>query len=112
MAKSKKPTADSILNEFEKALRTGVPKTMKIEKAAKEFWRARYKVAIQERLDNGGDWEAEKKNPLRVAKKLGKVSAALANGKVIEKWAAEASAVAIKANPLCGGGGMGLWCEV
>jgi hypothetical protein len=107
------PTVESILAENEKHVRMGAGKNRKISAAAQTFWDSKYRPAIAARLaTRGANWEKEKKHPLRIAKKLGKVAAALSNGRIIEKWAAEAATVAVKADPLCPGSGSGAWCEI
>lgn len=119
MAKSKKkkkekdpPTVDSILKECEKKVKSGLGKK-RMSRDARDFWETEYRVSIATQLGTpGADWLKDRKRVLPVAKKLGKVAAALATGKIVLKWAAEAASVAVKRDPGCPGAGSGGYCDI
>lgn len=92
-------------------MRQGLGKK-RLSKAAYDFWHGAYTTSINTMLANGGDWLADRDHVLPVAKKLGKVAAALTGGGIVLQWAAEAAAVAVKADPSCPSLGSGGWCEV
>lgn len=115
MAKSKKGpvvhTAESILEECAKQVRQGLGKK-RVSKAAKDYWIDNASRSIASQLANGGNWTVDKKRVLPIAKKMGKVAAALATGNLVLLWAAEAAAEAVQADPGCPGGlGAGGYCD-
>lgn len=117
MAKKKKPapvpTVESILAECEKQVKSGLGKK-RLSKKAREFWTDQYTKSIYKQLASPtSNWASDRKHVLPVAKKLGKVAAALATGKIVLLWAAEAASVAVKSDPGCpisvGAGG---YCDI
>jgi hypothetical protein len=112
-ARKKKPapTVESILAECIKEVKKGLgPKRPTAE--ARAFWVDASKISIAKALANGGDWNVDRKNVLPTAKKMGKVAAALASGKIVLLWAAEAAAEAVQNDPRCPGGpGSGAYCD-
>src|SRR4029453_183988 len=116
MAKKKKkkdpPTVDSILKECEKKVKSGLGKK-RMTKAARDFWETEYRKSIATQLGTpGADWLKDRKRVLPVAKKLGKVAAALSSKKTVLLWAAEAASVAVKRDPGCPGAGSGGYCDI
>ena len=114
MAKKKPqapPTVESILKECIKEVKKGLgPKRPSAE--SRKFWIDNSRVSIATALANGGDWSQDRKNVLPTARKMGKVAAALATGKIVLLWAAEAAAEAVQADPRCPGGpGSGGYCD-
>jgi hypothetical protein len=115
MAKRKKtpvpPTVDSILAECIKEVKKGLGKKRPSPEARK-YWIDNCTVSIANQLSKGGDWNSDKKNVLPTAKKMGKVAAALATGKIVLFWAAVAAAEAVQQDPRCPGGpGSGAYCD-
>ena len=115
MAKKNKaptpPTVESILKECTKEVRKGLG-GKRASKKAKEYWIDNSRKSIAAQLAKGGDWLVDRKRALPVAKKMGKVAAALATGKIVLLWAAEAAAEAVQADPGCpGGAGAGGYCD-
>jgi hypothetical protein len=107
-----KPTVKSILKECEKACKQGLGKK-RLSKAADKEWRTYYRSSIAKALKGKSDWAVDRKNVLPVAKKLGKVAAALSSGQIVLRWAAEAAKDAVKQDPGCpGGGGQGKYCDI
>jgi len=117
MSKKKKPappppTVESIMSECEKQVRSGLGKK-RLSRQAREFWEDEYRKSIGAQLARpGSDWLVDRKRVLPVAKKLGKVAAALATGKIVLLWAADAAATAVKSDPGCPGAGAGGYCEI
>jgi hypothetical protein len=112
-ARKKKPapTVESILKECIKEVKKGLGAKRASAKARK-YWIDNSRLSIAAQLTRGGDWNADKKNVLPTAKKMGKVAAALATGKIVLLWAAEAAAEAVQADPRCPGGpGGGGYCD-
>jgi hypothetical protein len=107
---AKPPTVESILKECEKTMKQGLGKK-RLSKAARKFWTDAYTKSISDQLAGGGDWYEDRERVLPVAKKLGKVAAALSTGQIVLTWAAEAAAVAVKSDPSCAVGAGG-WCEI
>jgi hypothetical protein len=107
-SKPKKATATSILAECKAAVEKGLGKK-RLSAAAEKNWRTSYKRMISKEIKRRpGEWPNDRRNVLRVAKKLGKVAAALSDGKIVLMWAAEAAAIAVRADvgcPVSGGGG-------
>ena len=108
-----KPTVESIMKECEKEVKRGLG-TKSLGKEARKFWVTSYTNSIAERLQQkDADWNKDRIRVLPVSRKLGKVAAALTSGKVVPKWAAEAAAVAIKADPKCPSGPRrGGYCDI
>jgi hypothetical protein len=119
MAKKKKqkkpappPTVDSILAECEKQVRSGLGKK-RMSRQAREFWEDEYRKSITAQLAKAGsNWLVDRKRVLPVAKKLGKVAAALATGQIVLLWAADAAATAVQSDPGCPGAGAGGYCNI
>jgi hypothetical protein len=106
------PTVDSILEECAKKVKSGLGKK-RMSRAAHDFWEAEYRVSIATQLGTpGADWLKDRKRVLPVAKKLGKVAAALSTKKIVLLWAAEAASVAVKRDPGCPGAGSGGYCDI
>ena len=95
-----KPTVESILKECAKEVKRGLGRKG-LGKEARKFWTETYTETIGKALEDGGDWTRDRVRVLPVSRKLGKVAAALTTGKIVPKWAAEAAAVAVKADPKC-----------
>ena len=116
MAKKKKktpapPTVDSILKECIKEVKKGLGQK-RASPAARKFWIDNCTISIGAQLAAGADWNADKKNVLPTARKMGKVAAALATGKIVLFWAAVAAAEAVQQDPRCPGGpGSGAYCD-
>ena len=104
------PTVDSILKECIKEVKKGLGAKRASAKARK-YWIDESRISIAKQLTEGGDWNADKKNVLPTARKMGKVAAALATGKIVLLWAAEAAAVAVENDPRCLGAGSGGYCD-
>ncbi len=104
------PTVDSILAECITEVRKGLG-TKRASAKARKYWVDKSRVSITNQLTMGGDWNADKKNVLPTAKKMGKVAAALASGKIVLLWAAEAAGEAVRADPRCPGQGGGGYCD-
>lgn len=116
MAKKKKPapapTVQSILAECEKQVKSGLGKK-RLSKQARKFWTDEYTASITKQLAApGSNWLSDRKRVLPVAKKLGKVAAALATGKIVLLWAADAASVAVKSDPGCPTAGTGGYCDI
>jgi hypothetical protein len=111
-AKTQKPhTVESILKECIKEVKKGLG-VKRPSADARKYWIDSSRVSIAATLAAGGDWNVDKKNVLPTAKKMGKVAAALATGKIVLLWAAEAAAVAVQNDPRCPGGpGSGAYCD-
>lgn len=105
------PTVESILKECTKEVKKGLgPKRPSAE--SRKFWTDAARKSIAAALAAGGDWDTDKKNVLPTARKMGKVAAALASGKIVLLWAAEAAAEAVQSDPRCPGGpGAGAYCD-
>ena len=115
MAKKQKakpvPTVDSILKECIKEGKKGLGAKRASAKARK-YWIDESRISIAKQLTMGGDWNSDKKNVLQTARKMGKVAAALATGKIVLAWAAEAAAKAVENDPRCPSGpGRGGYCD-
>lgn len=104
------PTVESILEECIDQVRKGLGKK-RVSKGAREYWISNARVSIATALENGANWNKDRKNVLPTARKMGKVAAVLANGGIILKWAAEASAGAVQKDPRCPGVGSGGYCD-
>jgi hypothetical protein len=105
------PTVESILKECTKEVKKGLG-AKRPSADARKYWIDESRVSIAKQLANGGDWNRDKKNVLPTARKMGKVAAALATGKIVLKWAAEAAAEAVQKDPRCPGGpGSGGYCD-
>jgi hypothetical protein len=115
MAKKKPapaPTVASILAECQKQVKSGLGKK-RMSLKAREFWTDEYTQSITKQLGApGSDWLKDRKRVLPVAKKLGKVAAALATGQIVLLWAAEAASVAVQSDPGCPGVGAGGYCDI
>jgi hypothetical protein len=113
MAKKKPaPTVASILKECQAKVKSGLGKK-RLSKKAREFWTDEYTKSIAKQLGTpGSNWLVDRKRVLPVAKKLGKVAAALATGQIVLLWAAEAAAAAVKKDPGCPGAGAGGYCDI
>ena len=116
MAKKKKPapapTVESILAECEKQVKSGLGKK-RLSKKAREFWTDEYTKSITKQLGTAGsNWLSDRKRVLPVAKKLGKVAAALASGNIVLLWAADAASVAVKKIPGARSSGAGGYCDI
>src|SRR5829696_7113986 len=102
--KSAPPTVESIMAECEKQVRSGL-RGKRLSRQAREFWEDGYRASITKQLAApGSNWLVDRQRVLPVAKKLGKVAAALATGKIVLLWAADAAATAVRADPGCPGG--------
>jgi hypothetical protein len=115
MTKKKKtepPSVESIMKECEKEVRKGLRKK-KVSKAALDYWTDIYTASIDRQLKAKGDtWSKDRVRVLPVARKLGKVAAALTSKGMVLKWAAEAAAVAVRSDPGCPvDPGTGGYCE-
>lgn len=116
MAKKQKakpvPTVDSILEECTKEVLKGLGRK-RASKAARDYWTSESRASIQQKLKAGGNWVKDKKRVLPVARKMGKVAAALATGNLVLLWAAEAAAEAVQNDPGCPlpGPGQGGYCN-
>ncbi len=109
--KKSPPTVESILKECIKEVKKGLG-AKRPSADARKFWIDKCRVSIATQLSAGGNWEADKKNVLPTARKMGKVAAALATGKIVLMWAAAAAADAVQADPRCPGGpGGGGYCD-
>ena len=108
-----KPTVESIMKECELEVKRGLG-AKSLGKEARYFWVTTYTNSITERLQQkDADWTKDRIRILPVSRKLGKVAAALTSGKVVPLWAAEAAAVAIKADPKCPSGPRrGGYCDI
>lgn len=105
------PTVNSILAECIKEVKKGLG-AKRPSADARKYWIDNSKVSIAATLARGRDWNVDKKNVLPTARKMGKVAAALATGKIVLKWAAEAAAVAVQADPRCPADpGGGAYCD-
>ena len=91
---------ESILRDCDKAVRKGLGDKRPSE-AALSWWSNAYRRSFTAQLNAGGDWDSARPRVLAVAEKLGKVAAALSNGPIVLTWAAEAAAIAVKADPGC-----------
>lgn len=112
-ARKKKPvpTVESILAECIKEVKKGLG-VKRPSADARRYWIDNTRASIAVQLGKGGDWDADKKNVLPTAKKMGKAAAALATGKIVLLWAAEAAAEAVQKDPRCPGGpGGGGYCD-
>lgn len=105
------PTVDSILKECEGQVKSGLGRK-RMSKQARQHWEVEYRASIAKALKGGGNWLSDRKRVLPVAKKLGKVAAALSTGKIVLLWAAEAASVAVQNDPGCPGAGAGGYCEI
>jgi hypothetical protein len=108
--KAEPATVESIMKECEKEVRKGLG-SKKLSAGALQYWTTVYAESIDKQLKKGGNWESDKTRVLPVARKLGKVAAALTSKGMVLKWAAEAAAVAVMADPGCPVGGGG-YCEI
>jgi hypothetical protein len=104
------PTVESILKECTKEVKKGLGAKRASAKARK-YWIDKSRISIARQLANGADWNQDKKNVLPTARKMGKVAAALATGKIVLLWAAEAAAEAVQSDPRCPGAGAGGFCD-
>lgn len=114
MAKKKKPnpTVASVLEECRVKVKSGLGRK-RLSRKAREFWTDEYTKSIATQLATpGSNWLVDRKRVLPVAKKLGKVAAALATGQIVLLWAAEAAANAVKKDPGCPGAGSGGYCNI
>ena len=115
MAKKKPapaPTVASVLAECQKKVKSGLGKK-RMSLKTREFWTDEYTKSITKQLGAAGsNWLVDRKRVLPVAKKLGKVAAALATGNIILLWAAEAASAAVKKDPGCPGAGAGGYCDI
>jgi hypothetical protein len=70
---------------------------------ARKYWTRRGTRNIRKQVNNNVDWEKAKIRVLPIAKKMGKVAAALTGDKltVIPPWAAKAAFEAVKHDPKC-----------
>jgi hypothetical protein len=103
----KPPTVESIMDECRAAMRKGLGKK-RLSKAASDYWETNHEAAIKKHLGGGADWLKDRAKVVPIARKLGKVAAALTDKGMVLKWAAEAAHEAVKRDPGCplvGGGG-------
>jgi hypothetical protein len=116
MAKKKspppsEPTVESILAECTTEVKRGLGKK-RVSAAAREYWVTESRRSIADRLEMGGNWLVDRRRALPVARKMGKVAAALATGNLVLLWAAEAAAEAVQSDPGCPGPpGSGGYCD-
>ena len=109
--KAKPATVASIIKECRAQVMKGLGKK-RLSLAALKYWRDGYKVRVGEKLlKSPGEWEKDRRRVLPVAKKLGKVAAALSTGNIVLLWAAEAAAIAVKSDPGCPAIGSGGYCD-
>ena len=111
MAKRKKApnTIESILAECTKAVEQGVGRK-KVSAAARKYWTDEGRTSITTQFGKGDTWDNDKKRVLKIAKKMGKVANVLTDGRIVMKWAAQASGKAIKNDPKCPAG-RGGYCD-
>src|SRR5436190_592661 len=106
------PTVDSVMAECEKKVKSGLGKK-RMSAKARAFWEREYRRSIGNQLGKpGSNWLLDRVRVLPVAKKLGKVAAALSTGNIVLLWAAEAAATAVQSDPGCPGAGAGGYCEI
>ena len=106
-------TVEEILAELEKSMRGGLTKCGQVvlAKDAYDYWVQVFTKTVKKRLKQGGDWDKEKAPVLEAAEVLGKVAAALAVNRRVEKWAAQLAVYVIQHHPKCGPVSRGRWCE-
>lgn len=101
-------TVDQILADTGIALGKGIG-NKPVVFGAVEFWRLMYKKTIQEALDNGADYAADRDAVLHMATKLGRTARRLAGAGSITKAVAKKASKIIANDPTCGAGG-GRYC--
>ena len=102
--------ADKILDECQEEVAKGLGNKHFDVDAVRQL-RLRFFAKIIRRLKNGGNWNAEKRNPLIVALHMGQICNILAIGPTVGPSVATAAALAIKADEICPArGGAGQWC--
>ena len=105
------PTVDSILAECREAVAKGLGKK-RLSRKASDYWETEHRSAIERELERGGDWHRDRKKALPVARKLGKVAAALTDRTIVLFWAAKAAHMAVRADTQCSRNGMrGGYCD-
>jgi hypothetical protein len=107
------PTVDEVLIELCSHMDQGLGGNRLSDTKLAE-WMAKHRAAIEKHLKKDDtDWHAEKMRVRRVAWKLGRVAAALADKQTpVPDWAADAARIAVKNDPACGGPRiMGGYCD-
>lgn len=111
-AKNVPATVDEVIEECAKKVRSGLGRK-RVSAAARTYWETEYRASITHQLKQpGANWTKDRLRVLPVAKKLGKVAAALSTGNIVLRWAAEAASVAVQADPGCPGVGSGGFCDI
>ena len=116
MAKAPAITADpqeveDILDEMKILVDLGI-KPKAFDTGVEEEVRKAMRPKIKKRIEAGGDWEAERGNPLICAMHLGEIAKILSKGNKVSKNVAKAALVAIQNDEHCtiGSTGGGDWC--
>lgn len=111
MPRSADPDVEAILEECIAEVRKGLGRK-RPSQDARAYWIDNSRASIATQLKRGGNWKQDRRNVLPTARKMGKVAAALATGKIVLLWAAEAAAEAVQRDPRCPGGtGAGGYCD-
>jgi len=105
------PAIENILDELKTLVLIGMSgKTLDI--GVEDALRATMRPKIQARLDNGGDWELEKDNPLICARHMGAIAKLLSTTNTVSLNVARAALLAIQNDEHCTKGAVvgGDWC--
>jgi hypothetical protein len=115
-AKTKKEwTAELILEDWKKAVKSGLGARKKLSTATVNAFEPILKKAIKKRLAEGGDYAKEGANTRAVAKVVGRFCAALVLGNEISKAVFEDVFTACQHHHLCPtstSSGSGKWCDI
>jgi hypothetical protein len=98
------PTVDEVLADLHSHMDQGLGGNQLSEKKLAE-WRKLHRESIEKHLKKTGtDWHGEKMRVRRIAWKLGRVAAVLADKEnPVPDWAADAARLAVKNDPACSG---------
>lgn len=111
--KTKKWTAELILADWKKAVKAGLGPRKKLGKAIVDHYEPLLLKKVQERLDDGRDYNKEGADTRAVAKVVGRFSAVLTGGTEVSKGVFDKVFDACQLHHRCpGGGGSGKWCDV
>ncbi len=109
----KKFTKEMILDDWKKAAKKGLGKSKSLDPAIAAPFENRLLNKIQDRLDEGRDYNTEGPNTRIVATFIGTVCKMLTPGSTVSLGVFEKVFKLSQIHPKCpGGGGSGQWCDI
>lgn len=115
MAKRKTWTAALIIADWKKAVKAGLGPRKRLSKATLAFYEPQLKKKIQQRLDEGRDYNKEGADARAVAKVVGRFCAVLVSGNEVPKAVFDDVFDACQHHHRCPSShssGSGKWCDI